>query len=155
MTKSKSKKKGKLPSHPAAQQNEIRGTPTSIWTSVHTSSVHNTFPMNGIYVQQLPAVRRKCISSTKCPRQKYVPLGNALLDLSLCEQGLSAELYFKNKEMGETFSIIPTSAITQQTSILNSWLTLVLGTKEEKKKESADEAVFSMCPILLYSVVQE
>ncbi|CDY45947.1 BnaA02g17730D [Brassica napus] len=28
------------------------------------------------------------------------------------EQGLNTELYYKNKEMGETFSIVPTSAIT-------------------------------------------
>jgi hypothetical protein len=27
------------------------------------------------------------------------------------EQGLHTELYYKNKEMGETFSIVPTSAI--------------------------------------------
>jgi hypothetical protein len=27
------------------------------------------------------------------------------------EQGLNTELYYKNKEMGETFSIVPTSAI--------------------------------------------
>ena len=76
------------------------------------------------------------------------------------EQGLSTELYFKNKEMGETFSTIPTELLRmnfcllfsisrQQTSILNSWLTLVLGIKEEKKKESADEAVFP-CVLLFY-----
>ena len=28
------------------------------------------------------------------------------------EQGLNTELYHKNREMGETFSIVPTSAIT-------------------------------------------
>jgi len=28
------------------------------------------------------------------------------------EQGLNTELYYKNKEMGETYSIVPTSAIT-------------------------------------------
>ncbi|XP_022158541.1 eukaryotic translation initiation factor 5B-like [Momordica charantia] len=28
------------------------------------------------------------------------------------EQGLNTELYYKNKEMGETFSIVPTSAVT-------------------------------------------
>ena len=27
------------------------------------------------------------------------------------EQGLNTELYYKNREMGETFSIVPTSAI--------------------------------------------
>lgn len=27
------------------------------------------------------------------------------------EQGINTELYYKNKEMGETFSIVPTSAI--------------------------------------------
>lgn len=28
------------------------------------------------------------------------------------EQGLNTELYYKNKEMGEVFNIVPTSAIT-------------------------------------------
>lgn len=30
------------------------------------------------------------------------------------EQGLNTELYYKNKEMGETYSIVPTSAITYE-----------------------------------------
>jgi translation initiation factor 5B len=29
----------------------------------------------------------------------------------LKEQGLNTELYYKNKDMGETFNIVPTSAI--------------------------------------------
>lgn len=41
-------------------------------------------------------------------------LGARSFFLKKNEQGLSAELYFKNKEMGETFSIIPTSAITYE-----------------------------------------
>ncbi|OMO52019.1 hypothetical protein CCACVL1_29425 [Corchorus capsularis] len=37
-------------------------------------------------------------------------LGQVVLQFK--EQGLNTELYYKNREMGETFSIVPTSAIT-------------------------------------------
>lgn len=33
------------------------------------------------------------------------------------EQGLNTELYYKNKEMGETFNIVPTSAIRYEFAI--------------------------------------
>lgn len=38
------------------------------------------------------------------------------------EQGLNTELYYKNKEMGETFNIVPTSAIRYLFVLKNSAL---------------------------------
>ncbi|XP_027069004.1 eukaryotic translation initiation factor 5B-like [Coffea arabica] len=44
----------------------------------------------------------------------HIEFGNRLNQViaQFKEQGLNTELYYKNKEMGETFSIVPTSAIT-------------------------------------------
>jgi len=62
------------------------------------------------------------------------------------EQGLNTELYYKNKDMGDTFSIVPTSAIRYESlfTVCNiqrnrqvihpkrNWVTLVLDITVEK-----------------------
>ena len=46
-----------------------------------------------------------------CASIECIILGQQIIT-QFKEQGLNTELYYKNKEMGETFSIVPTSAVT-------------------------------------------
>ncbi|GMJ08202.1 hypothetical protein HRI_004489400 [Hibiscus trionum] len=68
------------------------------------------------------------------------------------EQGLNTELYYKNKEMGETFSIVPTSAVTGE-GIPDLLLLLVQWTQ----KTMAEKLAFSdevQCTVLEVKVVE-
>lgn len=68
------------------------------------------------------------------------------------EQGLNTELYYKNKEMGETFSIVPTSAITGE-GIPDLLLLLVQWTQ----KTMIEKLTFSnevQCTVLEVKVVE-
>ncbi|KAK7270437.1 hypothetical protein RIF29_23567 [Crotalaria pallida] len=68
------------------------------------------------------------------------------------EQGLNTELYYKNKEMGETFSIVPTSAISGE-GIPDMLLLLVQWTQKTmvKKLTYSDEV---QCTVLEVKVVE-
>ena len=46
------------------------------------------------------------------PFVKTLPSTGSQVITQFKEQGLNTELYYKNKDMGETFNIVPTSAIT-------------------------------------------
>ncbi|KAF8410091.1 hypothetical protein HHK36_002613 [Tetracentron sinense] len=68
------------------------------------------------------------------------------------EQGLNTELYYKNKEMGETFSIVPTSAISGE-GIPDLLLLLVQWTQ----KTMVEKLMFSnemQCTVLEVKVVE-
>ncbi|KAG5562972.1 hypothetical protein RHGRI_005645 [Rhododendron griersonianum] len=68
------------------------------------------------------------------------------------EQGLNTELYYKNKEMGETFSIVPTSAISGE-GIPDLLLLLVQWTQ----KTMVDKLMYSnevQCTVLEVKVVE-
>ncbi|XP_065880948.1 eukaryotic translation initiation factor 5B-like [Euphorbia lathyris] len=68
------------------------------------------------------------------------------------EQGLNTELYYKNKEMGETFSIVPTSAISGE-GIPDLLLLLVQWTQ----KTMVEKLTFSnemQCTVLEVKVVE-
>ncbi|XVF14741.1 hypothetical protein REPUB_Repub09cG0087800 [Reevesia pubescens] len=68
------------------------------------------------------------------------------------EQGLNTELYYKNKEMGETFSIVPTSAITGE-GIPDLLLLLVQWTQ----KTMVEKLTFSyevQCTVLEVKVIE-
>ncbi|XP_074307887.1 uncharacterized protein LOC141642841 [Silene latifolia] len=68
------------------------------------------------------------------------------------EQGLNTELYYKNKEMGETFSIVPTSAISGE-GIPDMLLLLVNWTQ----KTMVEKLTFSnkvQCTVLEVKVVE-
>ncbi|KAA8522159.1 hypothetical protein F0562_012832 [Nyssa sinensis] len=68
------------------------------------------------------------------------------------EQGLNTELYYKNKEMGETFSIVPTSAISGE-GIPDLLLLLVQWTQ----KTMAEKLTYSnevQCTVLEVKVVE-
>ncbi|XP_074320960.1 uncharacterized protein LOC141657579 [Silene latifolia] len=68
------------------------------------------------------------------------------------EQGLNTELYYKNKEMGETFSIVPTSAISGE-GIPDMLLLLVQWTqKTMTKKLTFSNKV--QCTVLEVKVVE-
>jgi len=45
------------------------------------------------------------------PFVKILPSTGSQVITQFKEQGLNTELYYKNKDMGETFNIVPTSAI--------------------------------------------
>ncbi|XVF24628.1 hypothetical protein REPUB_Repub13aG0143600 [Reevesia pubescens] len=68
------------------------------------------------------------------------------------EQGLNTELYYKNKEMGETFSIVPTSAITGE-GIPDLLLLLVQWTQKTmvEKLTFSDEV---QCTVLEVKVIE-
>ncbi|XP_054787148.1 eukaryotic translation initiation factor 5B [Prosopis cineraria] len=68
------------------------------------------------------------------------------------EQGLNSELYYKNKEMGETFSIVPTSAISGE-GIPDLLLLLVQWTQKTmaQKLTYSDEV---QCTVLEVKVVE-
>lgn len=68
------------------------------------------------------------------------------------EQGLNTELYYKNKEMGETFSIVPTSAISGE-GIPDLLLLLVQWTQKTmiEKLTFSDEV---QCTVLEVKVVE-
>ncbi|XP_019442079.1 PREDICTED: eukaryotic translation initiation factor 5B-like isoform X2 [Lupinus angustifolius] len=68
------------------------------------------------------------------------------------EQGLNTELYYKNKEMGETFSIVPTSAISGE-GIPDMLLLLVNWTQKTmvEKLTYSDEV---QCTVLEVKVVE-
>lgn len=68
------------------------------------------------------------------------------------EQGLNTELYYKNKEMGETFSIVPTSAITGE-GIPDLLLLLVQWTQKTmvEKLTYSDEV---QCTVLEVKVIE-
>ncbi|XP_039018963.1 eukaryotic translation initiation factor 5B-like isoform X2 [Hibiscus syriacus] len=68
------------------------------------------------------------------------------------EQGLNTELYYKNKEMGETFSIVPTSAVTGE-GIPDLLLLLVQWTQKTmvEKLTFSDEVE---CTVLEVKVVE-
>ncbi|KAK8488856.1 hypothetical protein V6N11_071056 [Hibiscus sabdariffa] len=68
------------------------------------------------------------------------------------EQGLNTELYYKNKEMGETFSIVPTSAVTGE-GIPDLLLLLVQWTQKTmvEKLTFSDEV---QCTVLEVKVVE-
>ncbi|XWS69183.1 hypothetical protein CRYUN_Cryun04dG0157600 [Craigia yunnanensis] len=68
------------------------------------------------------------------------------------EQGLNTELYYKNKEMGETFSIVPTSAITGE-GIPDLLLLLVQWTQKTmvEKLTFIDEV---QCTVLEVKVIE-
>ncbi|KAI3459976.1 hypothetical protein Pfo_016639 [Paulownia fortunei] len=68
------------------------------------------------------------------------------------EQGLNTELYYKNKEMGETFSIVPTSAISGE-GIPDLLLLLVQWTQRTmvKRLTYSDEV---QCTVLEVKVVE-
>ncbi|KAI9098362.1 hypothetical protein K1719_024987 [Acacia pycnantha] len=68
------------------------------------------------------------------------------------EQGLNTELYYKNKEMGETFSIVPTSAISGE-GIPDMLLLLVQWTQKTmaQKLTYSDEV---QCTVLEVKVVE-
>ncbi|KAG7025029.1 SPAC56F8.03, partial [Cucurbita argyrosperma subsp. argyrosperma] len=68
------------------------------------------------------------------------------------EQGLNTELYYKNKEMGETFSIVPTSAVTGE-GIPDMLLLLVQWAQKTmtKKLTYSDEV---QCTVLEVKVVE-
>ncbi|KAE9452152.1 hypothetical protein C3L33_15947, partial [Rhododendron williamsianum] len=68
------------------------------------------------------------------------------------EQGLNTELYYKNKEMGETFSIVPTSAISGE-GIPDLLLLLVQWTQ----KTMVDKLMYSnevQCTVLEVKVIE-
>lgn len=68
------------------------------------------------------------------------------------EQGLNTELYYKNREMGETFSIVPTSAISGE-GIPDLLLLLVQWTQ----KTMVDKLTFSnevQCTVLEVKVIE-
>ncbi|OVA15644.1 Elongation factor [Macleaya cordata] len=68
------------------------------------------------------------------------------------EQGLNTELYYKNKEMGETFSIVPTSAISGE-GIPDMLLLLVQWTQ----KTMVEKLMFSnevQCTVLEVKVIE-
>ncbi|XP_044512296.1 eukaryotic translation initiation factor 5B-like [Mangifera indica] len=68
------------------------------------------------------------------------------------EQGLNTELYYKNKEMGETFSIVPTSAITGE-GIPDLLLLLV----QWSQKTMVEKLTFSnevQCTVLEVKVIE-
>ncbi|XP_062101300.1 eukaryotic translation initiation factor 5B [Humulus lupulus] len=68
------------------------------------------------------------------------------------EQGLNTELYYKNKEMGETYSIVPTSAITGE-GIPDMLLLLVQWTQ----KTMVEKLTFSnevQCTVLEVKVIE-
>ncbi|KAI9200147.1 hypothetical protein LWI28_003411 [Acer negundo] len=68
------------------------------------------------------------------------------------EQGLNTELYYKNKEMGETFSIVPTSAISGE-GIPDMLLLLVQWTQ----KTMVEKLTFSneiQCTVLEVKVIE-
>ncbi|CAL2276174.1 unnamed protein product [Prunus armeniaca] len=68
------------------------------------------------------------------------------------EQGLNTELYYKNKEMGETYSIIPTSAISGE-GIPDMLLLLVQWTQ----KTMVDKLTYSnevQCTVLEVKVIE-
>ncbi|KAJ8755036.1 hypothetical protein K2173_015548 [Erythroxylum novogranatense] len=68
------------------------------------------------------------------------------------EQGLNTELYYKNKEMGETFSIVPTSAISGE-GIPDLLLLLVQWTQ----KTMVEKLTFSnevQCTVLEVKVIE-
>ncbi|KAL1343421.1 hypothetical protein HN51_029807 [Arachis hypogaea] len=70
----------------------------------------------------------------------------------LKEQGLNTELYYKNKEMGETFNIVPTSAISGE-GIPDLLLLLVQWTQ----KTMAEKLTYSdevQCTVLEVKVVE-
>ncbi|MED6149181.1 hypothetical protein PIB30_060004, partial [Stylosanthes scabra] len=70
----------------------------------------------------------------------------------LKEQGLNTELYYKNKEMGETYNIVPTSAISGE-GIPDLLLLLVQWTQ----KTMADKLTYSdevQCTVLEVKVVE-
>lgn len=68
------------------------------------------------------------------------------------EQGLNTELYYKNKEMGETFSIVPTSAISGE-GIPDMLLLLVQWTqKTMTEKLTYSEEV--QCTVLEVKVIE-
>ncbi|KZV23118.1 hypothetical protein F511_25079 [Dorcoceras hygrometricum] len=70
----------------------------------------------------------------------------------LKEQGLNTELYYKNKEMGETFSIVPTSAISGE-GIPDLLLLLVQWTQ----KTMVERLTFSdevQCTVLEVKVIE-
>jgi len=48
------------------------------------------------------------------------------------EQGLNTEIYYKNKEMGETFSIVPTSAKRYDSCRMNLCLLFVIYNVSDK-----------------------
>ncbi|TYH23114.1 hypothetical protein ES288_A04G184400v1 [Gossypium darwinii] len=68
------------------------------------------------------------------------------------EQGLNTELYYKNKEMGETFSIVPTSAVTGE-GIPDLLLLLVQWTQKTmvEKLTFSDEV---QCTVLEVKVIE-
>ncbi|XVF43788.1 hypothetical protein PTKIN_Ptkin02bG0068500 [Pterospermum kingtungense] len=68
------------------------------------------------------------------------------------EQGLNTELYYKNKEMGETFSIVPTSAVTGE-GIPDLLLLLVQWTQKTmvEKLTYSDEV---QCTVLEVKVIE-
>eukprot|EP00268_Persea_americana_P008563 TRINITY_DN1331_c1_g1_i1.p1 TRINITY_DN1331_c1_g1~~TRINITY_DN1331_c1_g1_i1.p1 ORF type:complete len:1407 (-),score=469.48 TRINITY_DN1331_c1_g1_i1:556-4776(-) len=68
------------------------------------------------------------------------------------EQGLNTELYYKNREMGETFSIVPTSAVTGE-GIPDLLLLLVQWTQKtmEKKLMFVSEV---QCTVLEVKVIE-
>ncbi|KAL8130083.1 hypothetical protein V2J09_019238 [Rumex salicifolius] len=68
------------------------------------------------------------------------------------EQGLNTELYYKNKEMGETFSIVPTSAISGE-GIPDMLLLLVQWTQKTmiEKLTYSDEV---QCTVLEVKVIE-
>ncbi|XXG40433.1 hypothetical protein AAC387_Pa01g1152 [Persea americana] len=68
------------------------------------------------------------------------------------EQGLNTELYYKNREMGETFSIVPTSAVSG-TGIPDLLLLLVQWTQKtmEKKLVFVSEV---QCTVLEVKVIE-
>ncbi|KAL0392298.1 UNVERIFIED_CONTAM: Eukaryotic translation initiation factor 5B, partial [Sesamum radiatum] len=68
------------------------------------------------------------------------------------EQGLNTELYYKNKEMGETFSIVPTSAISGE-GIPDLLLLLVQWTQKTmvKRLTYSDEV---QCTVLEVKVIE-
>lgn len=57
-----------------------------------------------------PIIKAMKQQSTDVLREFNMRLDRVILQLK--EQSLNTELYYKNKEMGETFSIVPTSAIS-------------------------------------------
>ncbi|KAI3947738.1 hypothetical protein MKX01_034403 [Papaver californicum] len=68
------------------------------------------------------------------------------------EQGLNSELYYKNKEMGETFSIVPTSAISGE-GIPDMLLLLVQWTQ----KTMVEKLMFTneiQCTVLEVKVIE-
>ncbi|XP_012458702.1 eukaryotic translation initiation factor 5B [Gossypium raimondii] len=68
------------------------------------------------------------------------------------EQGLNTELYYKNREMGETFSIVPTSAVTGE-GIPDLLLLLVQWTQKTmvEKLTFSDEV---QCTVLEVKVIE-